>query len=180
MENVIAIGVVQTPFLFLKESDKSFAKNADRIRKGCMLQILKIGSRFHQAYYNGKTVYAKAGSLNLIFKTSYSHDDFLEDLNKILHSKEPKLLLEKTVTLSVFHNSGHRLVTPLERYLSALGYYQGRIEEAEGGLPLFGEKLAAAVRNYQDFYLHLPYNQQNGALTAGGMTWKALIESSLH
>lgn len=177
MEDVVALGIVLPQILFLKQTDKPFAKNADSIRKGCMLQITKIGSRFHEAYYNGKTVYAKTGSLNLILKSSYSHADFLNDLKRILNFQDSRLLLEHTVTVSTLRNPNHRLVTPLERYLKTLGYYQGRIEEEEGEIPFFGEQLANAVKNYQDFYLHLSADKQDGVLTAQGNTWKCLMET---
>lgn len=180
MDNIVAIGVVQSPILFLKQTDKSLAKNVDSIRRGYLLKITKIGSRFHQAYYNGKTVYAKAGSVNLIFKNSYSHTDFLKDLGKILNFQEPRLMFENTVTLSTCHNQSHRLVTPVERYLKTLGYYSGLIEEDEGHLPLFGLKLEDAIKNYQDFFLRLPSDKQDGTLKAQSPIWKSLIESTLH
>lgn len=180
MENIVALGIVIPGILSLKQTDKPFAKNAGCIRKGCMVKISKIGSRFHMAVYNNKIVYVKATGVDLILKNPYSHTDFLNDLGKILHFQEPKFMLESTVTLSVCRNTSHRLITPVERYLKTLGYYQGRIEEEDGEAPLFGPLLESAVKDYQAFYLHLPAMKQDGCLKACELTWKSLIESTLH
>lgn len=180
MENIVALGVVTSQSLSLRQTEKPFAKSTAKLRKGCMVKVIKIGSRSHAVFHNNQILYAKAGSLNLILKSQYSHADFLNDLSKSLHFQEPRLMWENTLTLSALQNSGHRLVTPLERFLKTLGYYQGQIEEDEGNSPVFGVQLEKAVRDYQAFYMLLPPGKQDGRLQAQGLTWKSLLCFSLH
>lgn len=180
MENVVAIGVVISRNLSLKPTEKALGKSVDSLRRGCMLKITKVGSRCHMACHNGHTVYAKADCLDLIFKSLYSHADFQNDLTRILNFKEPQFMLENTVTLSAFRNPGHRLITPVERYLKTLGYYAGQIEDDNGEPPAYGQELEAAVKDYQRFYMQLSPDKQDGILTAHGPVWKSLIESPLY
>ena len=76
-----------------------------------------------------------------------------------------------TPTVSSKINRYHAIVTPLERWLKQLGYYDGDIEEDEGRTPEFGRGMKEAVKAYQ---------RDNGCvvdgeLTARNKTWKKLL-----
>jgi N-acetyl-anhydromuramyl-L-alanine amidase AmpD len=79
---------------------------------------------------------------------------------------------ELTPTVSTKYNRHHAIVTPLERWLKQLGYYDGDIEEDLGLTPTFGNGMYEAVRAYQfdnDCVI-------DGVITARNKTWKELLK----
>lgn len=179
MKEIVAIGIVKFPFLFLKQTNQFFSKNEVKLKKGCMIHITKIGSRFHQVSYQSKTLYVKANRVNIILKNAYSHDDFLHDIGKILNFSDSKLFWENTITLSSSQNENHRLVTPVKQFLNSLGYDSLGDDDSSSN-PVYNEQLKQAVKDYQSFFLRLSKKRQDGTLKAQGPTWKSLIHFSLN
>lgn len=79
---------------------------------------------------------------------------------------------ELTPTVSSRFNRYHQIVTPLERWLKVLGYYDGVVEEDEGGTPEFGAGMRNAVINYQRDNGCV----DDGEITARQKTWKKLLQ----
>lgn len=115
------------------------------------------------------------------FKTSgdkiieYTQKDFIDDVCAILNVNNAKKALSKTITISKTQNNNHALVTPLERYMKALGYYSGDIEVDERKLPSFGSGMEKAIKKYQKNMVHATVANQDGIITAKKNTWKKLL-----
>lgn len=115
-------------------------------------------------------------------KTSYkeySEADFVKDMRKCLglsDSASREAILKKTITVGIDKNRYASVITPLEKRLTALKYYSGKIEADEGRSPVFGSGLEKAVKKFQKEKVW-PKNKanQDGKLTAGSKTWKVLL-----
>lgn len=83
--------------------------------------------------------------------------------------------LSLTPTVSESYNRHHPIVTPLERWLKQIGYYDGDIEEDLGLTPTFGDGMREAVKCYQyDNYEKI--RAIDGEITARCNTWKCLLQ----
>ncbi len=105
----------------------------------------------------------------------YTQKDFIKDVCAILNVKSAKKALAKTVTISRTKNNSHTLVTPLERYLKALGYYSGAIEVDSRKPPCFGAGMESAVKLYQKKNVAGLASCPDGIITAKNKTWKTLL-----
>lgn len=107
--------------------------------------------------------------------TKYSLTDFRNDVCKILNVKTCKEAFEKTITISRKTNRYNVLVTPLERYMKSLGYYEGDIEADKGEMPIFGGGMETAIKTYQREVVKAIPKYQDGVLTKMGATWNVLL-----
>ncbi len=106
----------------------------------------------------------------------YTQDNFIADVCKLLGVKNAKEALSKTITISATINKNNKLVTPLERYMKALGYYSGSIEADNGKTPSFGPNMTKAVMKYQTYVVKFSNTKNiDGVITAGKTTWKKLL-----
>lgn len=80
--------------------------------------------------------------------------------------------LNHTITVSTSTNKFHSIVTPLERYLKQLGYYNGEIEADFGKTPIFGYGMKEAVMKFQQAN---NLKVVDGIITAHANTWKKLL-----
>ncbi len=83
-------------------------------------------------------------------------------------------IVSKTITVSTAQNKKHAIVTPLERYMKALGYYHGTIEADGGKGPVYGNGMKKAIKLYQEYIVKAKEKNRDGVLTASGATWKTL------
>lgn len=110
-------------------------------------------------------------------KAAYQLSDFIRESRSIWGVSEAASaaeIVKKTVTVSTAQNRSHAIVTPLERYMQALGYYTGRIEADSGRIPLFGNGMKKATILYQTNEVQASKKNQDGIFTAGAATWKRL------
>jgi len=107
--------------------------------------------------------------------TTYTQANFIADVEKILNVTTVTAALNKTVEISKTKNKHHALVTPLERYMKAIGYYSGTVEADEGKTPSFGNGMYNAVINYQKKVVKSTGKNVDGVLSAKGLTWKKLL-----
>jgi GH25 family lysozyme M1 (1,4-beta-N-acetylmuramidase) len=110
-------------------------------------------------------------------KVDYHLSDFIKDSREIWGvsaTARATEILSKTVTVSMSQNQTHAIVTPLERYMQALGYYTGSIEADENKVPVFGNGMCKAIKLYQSNVVKSSVKNQDGILTAKGATWKKL------
>lgn len=110
---------------------------------------------------------------------NYSREDFIEDMRKALDlpkNATKQAILNHTITVSLTKNRYAQCITPLEKRLTALKYYKGKIEADEGRSPIFGDALAKAVKNYEKDKVY-PDNKKkaNGIVEAKGPTWTKLL-----
>jgi hypothetical protein len=101
--------------------------------------------------------------------STYTQKDFINDVCKILGVKTAKDALKKTVTISTTSNSTHALVSPIQKYLKALGYYKGAVDKQ------FGSLCKDAVITYQAKVVKASKANQDGIVTAKAATWKKLL-----
>ena len=104
----------------------------------------------------------------------YTQESFLFDVSQILKTSNPKEMLKKSPTISTGINKKHALVTPLERYMKALGYYNGEIEADIGAIPVFGNGMKAAIKQYQREIVRATEQNCDGVITQNGATYKKL------
>ena len=99
----------------------------------------------------------------------YSQKDFVKDIQAALKVKVDgvagPITLGSTITLSRSSNVRHAAVAPLQKYLKALGYYNGNIDG------YFAKITEDAVKKYQSKYMRNP----DGVIDAGQGTWKRLL-----
>lgn len=107
--------------------------------------------------------------------TKYSQTQFIKDVCSILGVSTAKKALDKTITISKSKNKNHKLVTPLERYMKALGYYTGAIEADANKTPDFGGVMESAIKKYQKNVVKASTKNQDGEITAKATTWKKLL-----
>lgn len=110
---------------------------------------------------------------------NYSEADFVKEMRKALglsSSASRVKILEATVTVSVEKNRYAACVSPLEKRLTALGYYTGIIEEDEGRSPIFGDKLGKAVKKYKKKWVNVSHPEKaTEEVKARGTMWKLLL-----
>ena len=107
---------------------------------------------------------------------TYTQAQFILDVCNILNVSTASQALAKTVTISAGNNKNHALVTPLERYMKALGYYTGSIEADNGKKPSFGPGMTQAVKKYQTYVVKFSNtNNIDGIISKGATTWKKLL-----
>lgn len=109
--------------------------------------------------------------------STYTFRDFVTDVQKATGAKVDGIAgpntLAHTITVSKNKNKNHKVVTALERYLKVLGYYNGAIEADNGRVPIFGNGMETAVKNFQrDKGLKII----DGIITARANTWKKLLK----
>lgn len=109
----------------------------------------------------------------------YSFEDFVKDVQKAegqtgewIDGIVGRKTFELTPTVSSKFNRYHAIVTPLERWLKILGYYDGPIEEDEGEEPEFGAGMREAVIQYQKDNDCVA----DGEITSKNKTWKKLLQ----
>lgn len=110
-------------------------------------------------------------------KAEYKISDFIResrDIWGVSATASAKEILAKTVTVSTAKNRSHPIVTPLERYMQALGYYTGSIEADTGQKPVFGNGMRKAIILYQANVVKAASGNQDGILTAQGPSWTKL------
>ena len=107
--------------------------------------------------------------------TKYSQTQFIKDVCSILGVSTAKKAFDKTITISKGKNKNHKLVTPLERYMKALGYYAGAIEADSKKTPDFGGGMESAIKKYQEKVVKAEPKNQDGIITAKAATWKKLL-----
>lgn len=113
---------------------------------------------------------------NIKNANQYTQDDFIKDVCSILKVNTAKEALEKTITISTTINKNSALVTPLERYMKALGYYTGSIEADNNKVPSFGSGMKRAIEKYQTYIVKYTNTKNiDGILTAKKNTWKKLL-----
>lgn len=105
----------------------------------------------------------------------YSIEDFRQDVRIILGASTNQEAFDKTITISNKWNRSHSLVTPLERYFTALGYYTGEIEADKGKTPIFGNGMRDATKCYQSKVVGSTGKSVDGELTKKKATWKKLL-----
>ena len=108
---------------------------------------------------------------------SYQLADFIKESRGIWNvpaTASAKEIVNKTVTVGTSRNRSHTIVTPLERYMKALGYYTGSIEADRGMPPVYGNGMRKAIILYQTNMVKASAKNQDGILTAGGATWRRL------
>ncbi len=110
-------------------------------------------------------------------KAEYKLSDFIResrDIWGVSATASAREILGKTVTVSTEWNRSHPIVTPLERYMKALGYYSGDIEADRGKKPVFGNGMKKAIILYQNNVAKAAPGNWDGVLTSQGGTWRAL------
>lgn len=110
-------------------------------------------------------------------KTPYQLSDFIRESRPIweVGATAPAAeIVSKTVTVSTDKNRSHAIVTPLERYLKALGYYTGTVEADAGKNPVFGPSMHKATILYQRHNVGATPRNQDGVWTAGAASWKTI------
>lgn len=112
---------------------------------------------------------------------NYTAEQFCTALRKTLNATGDvtnSQILKMTPTLSINKNRYHSAVDLVEKRLRALGYYKGTVESEEGRSPIFGEKLAKAVKEYEKKVVYKNDKEKaNGVLESGKETWKHLMKN---
>lgn len=104
----------------------------------------------------------------------YTHANFILEVQTILGTGNRKELLSKSPTISTTTNKKNALVTPLERYMKALGYYSGEVEADIGSIPVFGKGMSNAIKQYQKEIVKANEVNCDGILSHNGATYKTL------
>lgn len=130
-------------------------------------------ANFMGTWKDGKVTVDAIQAINT--STGYERTQFIMDVQAATGSKVdgkagPETI-RNTVTVSRSKNRGHAVVTPLERYLKALGYYSGEIEADAGKKQNFGPGMDKAVRAYQRDHGCIV----DGEITKGKKTWKSIL-----
>ncbi len=110
-------------------------------------------------------------------RADYRLADFIQESRNVWNvspTASAKEILSKTVTVSTAQNRSHSIVTLLERYMQALGYYNGSIEADHGKIPVYGNGMKKAIILYQTHMVQAREKYCDGELTAGAATWKKL------
>ena len=123
----------------------------------------------------GSSSSSSSSSTSSTTSSSYTRAKFIKDVNAILGTKTASSALAKTITISSATNKHHKLVTPLERYMKSLGYYDGDIEADKKQTPSFGSGMTAAIKEYQKNVVKATSKNQDGVISAKGATWKKLL-----
>lgn len=105
---------------------------------------------------------------------TYTYNNFFSDSQTIWGKTAAADMLKKTVKVSTTCNRHHKIVTPLERYMSTLGYYSGTIEADSNKTPIYGNGMRKAIILYQTNVVKAVKKYRDGILDAGKATWKKL------
>ena len=105
----------------------------------------------------------------------YTLDDFRADVRKILGVQTNIEAFNRTITISTIWNKHNNLVTPLEKYFKALGYYNGEVEQQNGKKADFGGGMKEATRRYQKYVVGSSERNCDGVLTKRAQTWRKLL-----
>lgn len=123
--------------------------------------------------YNGNS--ATTSTTTKMTTAKYDQTQFIKDVCSILSVSTANKAFDKTITISKSKNKNHKLVTPLERYMKALGYYTGAIEADSKKTPDFGDGMESAIKKYQKNVVKASAKNQDGEITAKAVTWKKLL-----
>ena len=106
----------------------------------------------------------------------YTLEEFRTDVKNILGATSNEDAFNKTITISTIWNKHNALVTPLEKYFKALGYYNGEVEQMVGKTPCFGNGMKNATMLYQR-YVVKPAKAKDidGVITKRAATWRKLL-----
>ena len=121
---------------------------------------------------------AKASALmngTILPEPKYTLEKFREDVRILLNASSNKEAFDKSITISTIWNKNNALVTPLERYMKALGYYTGVIEADKGQKPVYGGGMVKAVAQYQKDIVGSASRYCDGVLTKKAQTWNKLL-----
>lgn len=105
---------------------------------------------------------------------AYTYSKFISDSQTIWGKTSAEDMLSKTVKISTTNNTHHKIVTPLERYMSVLGYYSGTIEADNNKTPIYGNGMRKAIILYQTNVVKAAEKYRDGILDAKKATWKKL------
>lgn len=156
----------------------------------------------HFSYTNGMTLYdgdilctKVKGHIGIIVKGAtrgtteavkpsdgYSYTDFVKECQKACGCVVDGIVGPETRTkvcgntISTNYNKYHKVVTPLERWMKKLGYYNGEIEADLGKTPIFGSGMAEAIKKYQRYVVKATENNIDGIISRNGATWRNLIK----
>lgn len=113
----------------------------------------------------------KREEIHTIVDSTYSHRDFIGDVQKACGAKVDfiagKETLSKTVTVSKTKNRKHAVVKPVQKYLYSIGYTE--VGDADG---IAGVKFDGAVKSFQKANGCVV----DGEITARNKTWKKLLK----
>lgn len=107
-----------------------------------------------------------------VVSNEYTLTEFRAEVRSILKVGTNQEAFNKTVTISTLWNKHHELVTPLERYFKALGYYSGDVEADKGKKPDFGAGMKSATIAYQK---NVVKGTADGEITKKAATWRKLL-----
>ncbi len=100
---------------------------------------------------------------------TYTHTQFVKDVQKAIGAKVDGIAgtetLSKTVTISMFKNNTHSVISAVQKYLNSLTFNCGKVDGIAG--PLFDN----AVKKYQKANNCIA----DGEITSGNKTWKSLL-----
>lgn len=102
-------------------------------------------------------------------EVSYTQKQFIADVMTITNTKSAKQAFKKTVTLSKTKNNEHALVLPVQRYLKALGYYNGVCDRD------FGSLTESAVKKYQANVVKATGKNIDGIMDKKQATWRKML-----
>lgn len=106
----------------------------------------------------------------------YTLEDFRTDVRRILKVQTNTEAFNRTITISTIWNKHNDLVTPLEKYFKALGYYSGEVEAENGKKPDFGGGMKNATMLYQKNYVKPAKTKDiDGVITKKAATWRKLL-----
>ena len=105
----------------------------------------------------------------------YTLEDFRADVRRILKVQTNTEAFNRTITISTIWNKHSELVTPLEKYFKALGYYSGEVEAENGKKPDFGGGMKEATKRYQKYVVGSNERNCDGVLTKRAQTWRKLL-----
>jgi len=110
--------------------------------------------------------------LNNPVQNTYSHKDFVKDVQKAVLAKADGIAgsetLSKTVTVSRLKNNRHAVVRPIQKYLNSIGFNCGTVDG------IAGVKFDSAVKAFQK----ANGCAADGEITAKKSTWKKLLKLS--
>lgn len=111
-------------------------------------------------------------SSNTSAQDTYSHKDFVKDVQKAICAKVDGIAgsetLAKTVTVSRLKNNRHVIVRPIQKYFNSIGFDCGSVDG------IAGAKFDAAVKAFQKANGCVV----DGEITAQKNTWRKLLQLS--
>lgn len=164
-----AVSVIMATGLF----EKVTVKSVNDVRDGDIL-CTKVKGHIVIVISGAPRVVAQTPQPQPIAQ-GYTQDNFIADVMAILKVPTRTNAFASTVTISAKINKHHPLVTPLERYMKALGFYKGSIEADQGKAPSFGDGMTNAIKQYQRDIVKATAKNQDGEVTKCGATWRKLL-----